>query len=118
VIEGLVWEMLALVARPERAPERRPPEWLSRVEDLLKNGFQENLTIGEVAAQVSVNPAYLSRVFRQFYHRAIGDYLHDLRVQFACQQLADPDVGLSAIASASGLPIRVTSRACSSSAQA
>jgi len=102
VIEGLVLEMLALVARPERAPERRPPEWLSRVEDLLKNSFQENLTIGEVAAQVSVNPAYLSRVFREFHHRAIGDYLHDLRVQFACQQLADPDVALSAIASASG----------------
>jgi AraC family transcriptional regulator len=102
VIEGLVLEMLALVARPERVPERRPPEWLSRVEDLLKNSFQENLTIGEVAAQVSVNPAYLSRVFRQFHHQAIGDYLHDLRVQFACQQLADPDVALSAIASASG----------------
>jgi AraC family transcriptional regulator len=102
VIEGLILEMLALVARPERARERRPPEWLSRVEDLLKNGFQENLTIGEVAAQVSVNPAYLSRVFRQFHHQAIGDYLHDLRVQFACRQLADPGVALSAIASASG----------------
>jgi len=97
VIEGLVLEMLALVAREERIPERRPPQWLSRVEDLLKNGFQENLTIGEVAAQVSVNPAYLSRVFRHFHNQAISDYLHDLRVQFACQQLADP-----AIATASG----------------
>jgi len=102
VIEGLVLEMLALVARPERVRERRPPEWLSRVEDLLKNGFQENLTIGEVAAKVSVNPAYLSRVFRQFHHQAISDYVHDLRVQFACRQLADPEVALSAIASASG----------------
>lgn len=102
VIEGLVLEMLALVARPERVPERRPPKWLSRVEDLLKSGFQENLTIGEVAAQVSVNPTHLSRVFRQFHNQAISDYLHDLRVQFACQQLADPDVALSAIATASG----------------
>jgi len=102
VIEGLVLEMLALVAREERIPERRPPQWLSRVEDLLKNGFQENLTIGEVAAQVSVNPAYLSRVFRHFHNQAISDYLHDLRVQFACQQLADPDIPLSAIATASG----------------
>jgi AraC family transcriptional regulator len=102
VIEGLVLEMLALVARPERVPERRPPEWLSRVEDLLKNGFQENLTISEIAAQVSVNPAHLSRVFRQFHNQAIGDYLHDLRVQFACEQLADPDVALSDIAMASG----------------
>ena len=102
VIEGLVLEMLALVARPEKVRERRPPEWLSKVEDLLKNAFQENLTIGEVAAHVSVNPAYLSRVFRQFHNQAISDYVHDLRVQFACQQLADPEVALSAIATASG----------------
>lgn len=102
VIEGLVLEMLALVARPERSQERRPPEWLSKVDDLLKNRFQENLTIGEVAAQVSVNPAYLSRVFRHFHNQAISDYLHELRVQFACRQLADPDISLSAIATASG----------------
>lgn len=102
VIEGLVLEMLALVARPERVHQRHPPEWLSKVEELLKNGFQENVTIGEVAMQVSVNPAHLSRVFRQFHHQAISDYVHELRVQFACQQLADPDVALSAIATASG----------------
>lgn len=102
VIEGLVLEMLALVARPERAPERRPPQWLSRVEELLKNSFQENLTINEVAAHVSVNPAHLSRVFRQFHNQAISDYLHDLRVQFACQQLADPDLALAAIALSCG----------------
>lgn len=101
-IEGLVLEMLALVARPERVPERRPPEWLVKVEDLLKNRFHENLTIGEVAAEVAVNPAHLSRVFRQFHNRAIGDYLHELRVESACQQLANPDLALSAIASASG----------------
>jgi AraC family transcriptional regulator len=101
-IEGLVLEMLALVARPERVPERKPPAWLSRVEDLLKSGFHENLTIGEVAAQIAVHPAHLSRVFRQFHNQAIGDYLHELRVQFACQQLADPAVALSAIATESG----------------
>ncbi len=102
VIEGLVLEMLALVARPERVPERRPPAWLSRVEDLLRSGFQQNLTIGEVAAEVAVHPSHLSRVFRQFHNQAIGDYLHELRVQFACQQLADPEVALSAIATDSG----------------
>ncbi len=102
VIEGLVLEMLALVARPERVSERRPPAWLSRVEDLLRNGFHENLTIGGIAAQVAVHPAHLSRVFRQFHHQAIGDYLHELRVEFACQQLADPEVALSAIATDSG----------------
>jgi AraC family transcriptional regulator len=101
-IEGLVLEMLALVARPDRVPERRPPKWLSTVEDLLKSSFQENLTIGEIAAQVSVNPTHLSRVFRQFHNQAISDYLHELRVEFACRQLADPDVALSAIAAASG----------------
>lgn len=102
VIEGLVLEMLALVARPEKRPERRPPAWLAKVNDLLINGFHERLTIGEIAAEVSVHPAYLSRVFRHFHHQAIGDYLHQLRIQFACRQLADPAVRLSAIAAESG----------------
>ena len=102
VIEGLVLEMLALVARPERLPERHPPAWLSKVEDLLRDGFQANLTINEIAAQIGVHPARLSRVFREFHHQAIGDYVHRLRVQFACQQLGDPAVALSAIAMESG----------------
>lgn len=101
-IEGLVLEMLALVARPERLPERWPPAWLAKVEELLRTGFNQNLTIMEVAAQVAVHPAHLSRVFRQFHHQAIGDYLHQLRIQFACQQLTDPAVALAAIAMESG----------------
>lgn len=101
-IEGLVLEMLAVVAWPQRPPERRAPVWLTKVEDLLRNGFQENLTITDIAAQIAVHPAHLSKVFRQFHHQAIGDYLHKLRVQFACQQLADPAVALSAIANAAG----------------
>ena len=102
VIEGLVLEMLALVARPEKLPGRRPPAWLATVEELLKDGFHQNLTIGKIAAQVAVHPSYLSRVFRHFHHQAIGDYVHQLRIRFACQQLADPAVSLSAIAAESG----------------
>lgn len=102
VIEGLVLEMLALVARPEKLPERRPPAWLATVEELLKDGFHQNLTIGEIAAQVAVHPSYLSRVFRHFHQQAIGDYLHQLRIQFACQQLTDPAIALAAIATDSG----------------
>jgi AraC family transcriptional regulator len=101
-IEGLVLEMLTLIARPQKPPVQKPPAWLAHVEDLLRTGFQQSLTIREMAAEISVHPAYLSRVFHQFHRETIGDYLHKLRVQFACQQLRHPALALSSIAAEAG----------------
>ena len=39
----------------------------------------------------------LSRTFRRFYGEPIGDYLRRIRVQFACQKLADPEVDLAQV---------------------
>ena len=49
-----------------------------------------------------MHPVYLSKVFRQFHHQTIGDYLHKLRVQFACQMLANDEFQLATIADAAG----------------
>jgi AraC family transcriptional regulator len=101
-IEGLVLEMLAFLGARKGPQEKLPPAWLSRVVELLDASFPENLTFEYLAAQVGVHPVHLSKVFRQFHHQAVGDYLHELRIRFACRQLADPDMSLAAIASAAG----------------
>jgi AraC family transcriptional regulator len=100
-IEGLVMEMMAVVGNSQLR-EKRAPAWLARVEELLHSNFQQNLTLKDVAAEVGLHPVYLSKVFRQFRHQPIGDYLHELRVRFVCQQLACPDISLAAIATAAG----------------
>ena len=101
-IEGLILEMLAVVARHKNGRRRRPPAWLPEVTQLLKARFQDNLTIRQLASEVGVHPGYLARVFRQFKGESIGDYVQNLRVQFACQLLADTSQTLSEIAIAAG----------------
>jgi AraC family transcriptional regulator len=100
-IEGLVLEMLATVART-RIEEKRPPTWLSRVVDRLHAEFHQPLTVSDLAAEAGVHPFHLSKVFRQFHHQTIGEYLHRLQVHYACNQLANPDAKLADVALAAG----------------
>jgi len=100
-IEGLVMEMLALVGNSQ-VLEKRPPAWLPRVVELLQTNFHQNLTLKYVASEIGVHPVHLSKIFRQFCHQGIGDYLHELRVKFVCEQLAIPDINLASVATAAG----------------
>jgi AraC family transcriptional regulator len=99
-IEGLVLEILAELAR-HSAPPRLPP-WLLRARDLLHDRFQENLGLAEIAAVVGVHPVYLASKFRRHFHKTIGDYQRQLRVEFACKRLATGRMPLAEIALAAG----------------
>jgi AraC family transcriptional regulator len=101
--EGLTLELLAACARQaSRLSERQPPRWLRTVLDLLREKFPERLTVATVAQSVGVHPAHLARVFRQFQGCTLGDFVRQLRVEFACRRLATTDAPLVEIALAAG----------------
>ncbi|HKY04166.1 MAG TPA: AraC family transcriptional regulator [Blastocatellia bacterium] len=102
IIEGLVLEMLALTARASGVAERRPPAWLARATELLNEEFSQTVTVNRVAAEVGVHPVHLARVFRQFHHQTIGEYVHRLQVKFVCEQLSNPGQTLAEVALAAG----------------
>ena len=99
-IEGLVLETLAELVRLRTAPRR--PAWLLRARDMLHDRFQENLGLAEIAAAVGVHPVYLASMFRQHFRQTIGDYHRQLRVEFACKQLATGHMPLAEIALTAG----------------
>jgi AraC family transcriptional regulator len=99
-IEGLGLEILAELAR-FAAPPRLPP-WLMRARELLHDRFRENLGLAEIAAEVGVHPVYLASTFRRHFRRTIGEYHRQLRVEFACRQLATGGASLVEIAVAAG----------------
>jgi len=101
-IEGIVLEMLAETAKPRHVEEHGRPRWLARAMDFLQSRFSENLTLEQVAVEVGVHPVHLSRVFRKTYHTTLGEYLNGLRVEFAFEQLKNPEVDLSELALAAG----------------
>jgi AraC family transcriptional regulator len=104
VIEGLALEMLAEATRlnTHRASDTRAPRWLTEAMEIIRERFNEKLTVAEVASLVGVHPVYLAGVFRKFYHSTIGEYARRLRVEFACREIAASGASLSHIAAAAG----------------
>ena len=105
VIEGLALEMFASTARHYSAlerRERRTPRWVKQARELIQVHFSESLTLAGVAASVGVHPVHLARVFRQHYRCTIGEYVRQVRIEFASRELSVSDAPLAEIAFTSG----------------
>jgi len=101
-IEGLALELVAEALRGIKRELKRAPVWLERAREMLHAQFAEPLTIAHVAAAVSVHPTHLAREFHRRHQRTIGEYVRQLRIEFACRQLSTSDTPLSEIALAAG----------------
>ncbi len=102
VIEGLVLEMLGIVARGESDQREREPAWLTRVIERLHTDFDRHLTLERLARGAGVDPVRLSRVFRRRMGVPVGEYVLRLRVSWVEARLRDPDTSLAQIAAAAG----------------
>ena len=101
-IEGLALELLAETFRGIKREFQQTPVWLERAVDILRARFAERLTITQIAATLSVHPTHLAREFHRRHGQTIGEYIRQLRIEFACRQLSNSDAPLSDIAIASG----------------
>jgi AraC family transcriptional regulator len=102
-VEGLMLELVAERGRcEERRAGRRPPPWLVQAQEVLRDRFAAPLSLAELANEVGIHPVHLARTFRAHYGCSVGDYLRQLRVDYASQQLTATDAPLVAIALAAG----------------
>jgi len=102
-IEGLILELMAETSRRALgATDRRQPRWLDQVTGMLRDGFAENLTLSDLAAAANVHTVHLARVFRKFHGCTVGDYIRQLRIEYASQRLSSTDDSLVEIALAAG----------------
>jgi AraC family transcriptional regulator len=101
-MEGLALEMLATVGRIKDTKERHQPRWLLNAVDLLNAEFRSNLKVQDIANEVGVHPFHLSRVFRTVHRQTIGEYVHKLRVAYACKLLESPECDLATVALSAG----------------
>ncbi len=101
-VEGLVLEFLAGLARAMDRQESRPPRWLARVEELLRERFRESLHVQEIASEVSVHPVHLMRVFRAHHGTSVGGYVRRLRLEWAAERLGKSDDSIASIAHQAG----------------
>jgi AraC family transcriptional regulator len=102
VIEGLALEMVAATVRSAKTSERAPQPWLKQAREILHKDFVDGLTVPDVAAEVGVHPTHLVREFHRYYRCTMGEYVRQLRVEFACRQILNSQAPLSEIAIAAG----------------
>lgn len=96
--EELGLEMVAELQSASFSQERSPPPWLERVRERLHAEFRGRIRIAALAADASVHPVYLTRVFRRHHGCTIGAYVERLRVQQAYAAIVGSDESLSRLA--------------------
>lgn len=101
-IEGLFLEMAAEISRARTIKQTAVTPWLARVKEILHERFAENLTLENIARDVSVHPVYLARAFRQKFQCTIGDYLRAVRVEYARREISGSKKTLAEIAYLAG----------------
>ena len=102
VIEGLMLELLAEVSRQKTKPEGKCPRWLEQVKEKLQADFCEKISLTDLANTVGRHPVHLAAQFRKNYSCTVGDYVRQLRIEFACREIAASEKRLVEIALAAG----------------
>jgi AraC family transcriptional regulator len=89
-------EILVAIGRKCTGASDRP-RWLRQVKELIGGNFAARLSLSQIAAEVGLNPVYLSAAFRKHCGCTIGDYIRRVRVEHASRELAHGDAPLADI---------------------
>ncbi len=102
-LEGMVLELIGTASRNHRCIEAGAAPWLERVYELLHDRFREqSLRLSELAAIANVHPVHLARAFRRRYGMSPGEYLRQLRVEWAAREIRGTERFLAEVAAAAG----------------
>ena len=102
-IEGLMFELLAHSSREKQERTMpNPPRWLRLAKDYIHEHFAQPMSLNKVAANVGIHPAHLAKLFRQEYRCTVGEYIRELRLDQAAQELLSSDKSLVEIAASVG----------------
>lgn len=102
-MEGIMIEIAAEASRLRSpARESRTSPWLRRVRELLQTRFAEPLGLELLAKAANVHPVHVARGFRKAFGCTVGEYVRQLRVEFARHQIEEAKEPLAAIAVAAG----------------
>ena len=102
-LESMALELMVETLRDrENRKARRAPKWLADVKQILRANFANPPTLTQLSQAVGIHPVHLVRVFRTFQHCTMSEYVRQLRVESARQQIMSSDASLVEIALSSG----------------
>lgn len=102
VVEGLLLELLGHASRDLTRPALRLPPWLKSARELCHEHFNEALNLFHIATAVGVHPTHLARSFRKHFRSTVGEYIRQLRLDWATGRLTETEESIAEIAAAAG----------------
>lgn len=111
-VKSLFFELLYLLVtqfktetvNQEALRQKKHLDRLAKVTRYMKENYDQELSLEEVAGRFGFTPTYLSRMFQKYAQVSYRTYLIDLRVKYAVRELINTDRGLTAIAMDHGFP--------------
>ncbi|MEO8452594.1 MAG: AraC family transcriptional regulator [Gemmatimonadota bacterium] len=103
VLQGLLLELLSGIARlPSPSLPAKPPVWLSKVEERLREEWSKRPTLRDLASEAGVAPAVLAGVFRRVHGCTVGEFLRRLQVERARVLVDNVRLSLAQVATSCG----------------
>jgi AraC family transcriptional regulator len=101
-IEAHVYELIVSITRHTLMRSGGEPQWLSRVREYILAKFTLAISLSELAVIAGVHPSHLAKAFRRTCGATIGEYIRQLRVEYAATLLKQQQLSLLEIALACG----------------
>lgn len=103
ILTGLALQTIGLLMRDGRpVVDHEAPDWLIAAREIAHERFAKGVGLPEVAREVGVHPAHLSRAFRTVFGVPFSDYLIQLRLTYARDALRNSNAKIAQIAADSG----------------
>jgi AraC family transcriptional regulator len=101
-IEALVYDLVVSLTRHAETRTNGRPRWLGHVCDFLHAEFTRTVALSDLATIAGVHPSHLAKAFRRIHGVTIGEYVRQLRLEYATTLLKESRLPLAEIAVACG----------------
>ena len=101
-IESLLLELQLASARNFSLPPSCGRKWLSRVREQLEAEFRSPPSLSDLSRIHNLHPVYICQEFRSTFGMGIGDFVREVRFDWARAAIAAGSASLSDIALAAG----------------
>jgi len=74
------------------------PSWIKKIEQLLQDRWQENLSLADLAQETGIYPTSISKHFRKYFGCTLSDYSRKIKVEHAIRLMNTTTKSLTEIA--------------------
>lgn len=86
-----------LIATARKLTREEPQDIISNITLQIHQNYNQNLTLGKLAAEMNYSLPYISKLFKEKIGMTFRDYLQKTRIDEACRLLANTDEKIASI---------------------